>query len=365
MRPQVKIIFKEDSITSLKVVESELPETVNVANPADILEGIGDGYRGFQVSQTKVATLDGTYRVYTERGYPGVITKTLSSSDGTCDISIPVHITGDTPKNLYISFDKVAKEYAKAFTLTNSVNKFTIKRDNNTEAELTLPLASLMLPAALDDATFTLKITKWSKPNASIKLTRFSSQYVATYTGKDIVSLVYSENLLDSQMQILPGICEQYANISVLDRYNALRKRALRDELHGDYVVNIASIDDESGISYTEGSYIISDWDFKSTSSQVDISCRDKSYLFEKINIERVGIKDRTLDDFINIMFTQAKNMTWRYLDGDTQERCRSINVPNSWYTASDLNTMLSKVCALGMLRIYWYVDTFIIGRCA
>lgn len=367
MRPQIKISFKEENVADVTFVTSELPSMSNVANVNDVIEGRGDGFRGYQVSPSTSRVVspfgEGMF-LYSAAGYPGILTSALSDSSGGCSVTIPFHLTGNLPKYLYIAFDKVAKEYAEAFTLSNSANSNKINITNNKGHLITIKFSELDLPSTLNDVTFTLNITKWSRPNASIKITRLSTFYTIQYSGRDIKSFTNSENLLDAQMQIVPGICEQYANISVYDRYNVLKDFALANMLAKDYVVSIAAIDDVESTSYDMGNYIIADWDFESVSSTVGIICRDKSYLFEKINIERAPIKDRTLDELLGIMFSQAKGMSWVYKDNETRVRCEQIVVPNSWYHASDLYTMLNKLCALGMLRIYWYIDTFIVGRC-
>lgn len=367
MRIQVKVNFKEKDVANVFLDEATLPVQTNVSNSDAIVEGVSNGYNGFQLSvgnANPVSRLDGSTRFYPVTGYPGLITMELSGEGGSCSTIIPFVLTGNTPENLYLNFDSVTKEHAVDFKITNNVTNYAITVTNNTSVLLVLPLKDLRLPSTLSNAIFTLKITKWSKPNSSIKITRLSTYYLAVYTGTDLKSVANSENLLDSQMQVTSGICEQYADVSVYDRYGVLRKFALTNKLTPDHVLSISAVDDADGITYEMGSYIISDWNFDGISSTVGITCRDKSYLFEKINIERSVIADRTLDELINILFAQAPGMSWRYQDSETRTRCKAIVIPNNWYHASDLYTMLNKICALGMLRIYWYVDTFIVGRC-
>lgn len=365
MRVQVKISFKDKDAAGVYIDENTLPAQINVANSNAVIEGLSKGARGFQLSASAdnpVSKLDGSSTAFPTSGYPGIITSALSAEDGSCDISILFTLTGNTPENLYIEFDWAAKERAIDFTLSNSYNTYTISQTDNTETLLVIPLKNLYLPTTLQDVQFTLRITKWSKGNASIKITRLSTDYVAVYTGRDIINTSNSENSFDSQMQITPGICEQYIDAQLYDRSGALREFARTDKLTPDHTINISAIDGDT--VYDMGSYIIAEWLFDSTSSVVGVSGRDKSYLFEKINIERSTISERTLDDLITILFAQATDVPWRYQDAGTRERCQSIVIPDNWYLASDLYTMLTKICALGMLRIYWVTDAFIIGRC-
>lgn len=378
MRIQVRLGIKSNDDTSdtSKVIldTANFPKVINVAHSELIAEDTSAealGAAGFQLSPDDgriVSKLDGSRKPFASTGYPGVCTSRLSiNDDDAWYIDIPFKILGKTPENLDIRFDSIVNEYAVEFSLTNEYNNKTITVTDNKEALVTLPLESLALPETLDNVGFTLKITKWSIANASVKLTMLSTStygYIV-YNGKDLQSVSISENLFDSQMQIVPGICEQYADIKVYDRNNVLRKLAANNKLHSDYLVNIIAIDDTNAVTYQMGTYIVSDWNFDGISSDVGITCRDKSYLFEKIDIERSTIADRTLDELLNILFSQASNLPWKYQDDDTRAWCASVHIPNSWYLASDLYTMLNKVCALGMLRIYWYVNAFVVGRCS
>lgn len=368
MRELVRISFKSTDVASIHFYESNLPELANVSNIEALKSGSSSGCKGFQFSETssrKLSALNGSCQFFPSTGYPGIITREISDLDGSCNVAITFTLTGSAPKRLYLNFDDVAKEYAVAFTITSLVTTQSITVTNNTSIINVIELADMRLPSTLNEALFTLTITKWSKPNASIKLTKLSTYYSATFTGSDLKSVSNSENLFDSQMQIVPGICEQYADVQVYDRAGVLRNLALSNELTPDHTLSIVAIDDTDDTEYVLGDYIISDWNFDGISSTVGISCRDKSYLFEKINIERAMIADRTLHDLLTIMFAQAAGMPWKYQDTETQERCKAITVPNSWYHASDLYTMLNKLCALGMLRIYWYINAFIVGRCS
>ena len=373
MRIQVQIGVKSSSDDAAEVVvdTSTIPEVINIAHSNAIAENTtmtSLGAAGFQLSPDDghiVSKLNGSKKPFASSGYPGVCTRELTGINGTCNVAIPFKMTGKAPENLYINFDAVANEYAIAFSLTNSANANVIIVTDNKETFVALPLASLALPEVLANVEFTLRITKWSIANASVKLTLLSMYNYIIYDGKDLQSVSLSENLFDSQMQIVPGICEQYADIKVYDRNNVLRKLAANNKLHSDYLVNILAIDDTNAATHQMGTYIVSDWNFDGISSNVGITCRDKSYLFEKIDIERSTIADRTLDELLNILFSQASNLPWKYQDDDTRAWCASIHVPNSWYLASDLYTMLNKVCALGMLRIYWYVNAFVVGRCS
>ncbi len=204
-----------------------------------------------------------------------------------------------------------------------------------------------------------------------VKIQFVGSNETMTLNGSQLISFTCSENIMDSNLDLNPGICEQYANLEIYDKDGLIRQRGLKGELHKDDIITIIGIDEnvweEGGIAKGEvvlGDYLVEEWKLENNNSHIKIVCRDTSYRLDKINIPRTIISDRTVDDLLNIVFSSAPQMTWVYLDTDTEERCQNITIPNSWYKASDLKTMLESICAVGLLRIYYFNKTFFVGRC-
>ena len=184
------------------------------------------------------------------------------------------------------------------------------------------------------------------------------------FRGKDLISSSNSENLLDAQLSVTPGICEQYANIKLYDREGVLRRLALTQELTADYAVSIEAVDDSTDRVVVLGSYIIAEWQIEGNSSEIEVNGRDGSYLFDKIAVTRSIVQTRTVHDFLSEAFALVPGASWRYQDESTRTRCLSMSVPDGWYEEGDFYKMLNKICYLGMLRIYWFIDAFVVGRC-
>jgi hypothetical protein len=179
------------------------------------------------------------------------------------------------------------------------------------------------------------------------------------YNDSYIEDIRCSENLTNSSIDIEPGICEQYAEITLYDRDGDIHDRASSGTLAKKQKVEILIEDGES-----IGTYFTTEWNVPGESSSITITCSDPSTTFGDIQIESAGIKTRTVDDLLTLTFEQIKSVVWQYIDTDTQAYCESIRVPNSWYYASSAKSTLNKICSLGMLRIYWYIDRFIVARC-
>ena len=368
MRPQVEIKFVPNAEVQLYWGDATLPEQANISNISSVLVNTYRGYKGFQLSQTSdspVTPLDGTYKLYTSNGYKGFISRKLSDDNGIANVAISFYINGQVPEHLYVTFDAVNKEYAKHLRVYSSDNS-TGYHYNNTSANVVvmLPLKEIVNGTMAQNVLITIVVILWSRKNSSVKITSISPFYSSIFAGDTLISFECSENSYDTSMSLRPGICEQYADVKVYDATNALHNLALHNVLDYDCQVTIRIQNDKSE-EYTDiGTYVVNEWEIDANSSEVTILCHDKSYLFEKIDIQRTTVNTRTLNDFIHILFEQARGMSWKYADEDTRERCLGIEIVNSWYRESDLRTMLDKICAVGLLRIYWYLDTFIIARC-
>ena len=333
MKPYVTIALKNISGVVLTYVTST--NNSNVSNPSQAVQKKDKSdLKGFQFSLAS-SVLDGSHTFFPDNGYPGY----LSSS--TQNASITIKAVGDTISNLYITFDPVTGEHAK----TIKVNNKTF--DNNNVSTF------LSFNAATD---IVIELSNWSAPNSTIKVSNIAITPTITLLGSDLINFKCSENLLDSDLQIDPGICEQYADLEIYDRGNIFHQLALEGLLNDDCDVNINTDDFALGI------YISSEWNVEIDNSIISLSCRDRSYLFEKILIQRADIAERSIDDLLNILFSQA-NIPWNYLDNETQTRCQSIVIPNNWFAQSNLKTLLEKICSLGMLRMYWSLNTFYVGR--
>lgn len=363
---QVKVIINfndpSGSVVAPQIVG--LPEQINIQeNTESYTIAFTDGSRGYKGFQLDVSTLNGDSRFYEPTGYPGIITRALSDASGVFEpvIQIPIDLQIAIPEILWIGFDKACKEYATTFSIANITRVKRVIIEDNKASVIGIPMS--LIDARIGD-DIVLKINRWSKANASAKVVRISPYYRATYTGTDLIDFVCSENLLDANLAIQPGICEQYADVRIYDRDNMIHASVGNDALSSDHEIAIYALDDATHNQYILGKYYISDWAVEGDSAEVGVTSRDISYIFDKINVPSVSIKERTVDDMLQFLFSYAQDISWSYIDDDTKEYCEKITTPDNWYRAGTLRELLNKICTLGMLRIYWHVNKFIVARC-
>lgn len=320
-------------------------------------------FKGFQLSPDKntiINTLEGNNTGYALKGYQGYISQQVYTGE-EANVSLQFQVQAINPKaQISIVFDLATNEYCTDFTISNNQNSNVINVTNNNSTLYIFAVKDLQITTG---AIITLTMKKWSKLNRSFTVTSISTSAILEFNSKDIIKFTCSENLMDSDLSVQPGICEQYANIQLYDRQNILHMLALQGVLNKNEEITIYMIDN-IGTKHILGVYYVEQWDIYNDKSCIDIICRDKSYLLEKIDIVRSEVANRTLDDLINILFSQAPGVSWEYCDSETATRCKQIFIPDSWYLASNLQEMLEKICSIGMLRIYWYVNSFKIGRC-
>lgn len=357
MLPIVRISLPSGNTTLVGQFHSQ---EANISNFAQVFKNPEQlGILGFQTSHRVgevVAPLNGSYGVFDISGYPGFVSRQLSDN-GHINVALAFTVIGDVPKSLYFTFDMLSGEYATLFTLTNDLNGKVIVVNNQSVLK-EVDITSMQIT---EGTTITMTILGWSASPRSVKVASISATPTLVIS-KDLVSIDCSENLMDSEMSLTPGVCEQYASIELYDRGLTLHTLGMNGQLHKDYVIDISVM--HNGKHYSLGNYVSESWDTLVDSAKVTIHCRDKTYLFDSINVSSPTMETRTLDALLNILFSQT-NVSWTYLDDETAQRCQEIFIEHNWFANSNLKTLLDKICIVGMLRMYWYMNTFIIGRCA
>lgn len=360
MRPRISIVFPQESDTTLSLA-TPISTPSNMSNSSKAVQKSNRNHEiGFQLSddrQYKTAVLNGQYSFFSENGYSGYLAG--SSTRPATGSLFSIEFNGAAPSNLYLTFDTATGEYAKSIRVTANGKAVTIS--DNKKVKVIIDISSLQLSSR---DTLQLELTNWSVLGRSVKIENIAIAPDLSYIGSQIVDFKCSENLMDSDLSLSPGVCEQYADVTIYDKDDTIHQMALQGLLSQDEQVSIEAVNDATGRVYALGKYLVSEWDVKAINSHVGITCRDKTYLFSQIDIPRADIQRRTIDDLLNTLFNYA-GVQWNYLDTETQTRCSSIVIPNSWYAKSDLLTLLNKICVLGMLRMYWSLDTFYVGRCA
>lgn len=373
MRALIEIEYLTANTQVEGVDENTTSPGCNVSNvvSATVPTNKFQGFKGFHFAGIKgewPAIANGEFLYYPDTGYLGFCSQTLSAADSTTDIKIVFTLSGEVPTYINIQFDKVVNEYATEYTISNNQNsnKITV---NNTRYRSFVNIAPLNITAS---AILTLTITKWSKPFKNIKITRITFGFVGEYTDNELESFKCSEQLLDQRFQIKPGIIEQYADINFKDRFGELQDLAVQGFLMDNLTVSVYAIDDTKEdpnnpgqpLYILQGTYKTDTWDVTGTSNEVKLSCKDVTRSFETVQVRSVDIATRNVDDLLKLCFGYFPQVTWAYIDKDTENYCKSIVTPNSWLYADTLENTLQKVCNLGMLRCYWFTDSIIVARC-
>ena len=184
-------------------------------------------------------------------------------------------------------------------------------------------------------------------------------------SNRDIVSITSSENMTDANVSYLPGVCEQYANVVLYDRNNALHERAMQnksmDGILSIYMFNTSIVDPAPVLV---DSFDISDCKIESDNSDVEINCRDRTYVLDNLYVPEAENAGRTIHTLLSNVFDTIPNASWEYQDVETRVRCQTIFIQNSWYKSGVLRALLNKICVVGMLRIYYKKGVYYVGRC-
>lgn len=317
-----------------------------ITNPSNV--GLSLPFQHSGTAEAIISSLNGLYKVLPEEGYPGYISKTVCDADGVFATPLPQVVFSTTSTIVVVYF---ADGYPIDFTVKCGDIVDTYK--DNKEQVILFNYESA--------GEYTITVSKWSVGNSSLKISRIISLDQFVFTENDLIDFKCSENLLDSQVSIQPGICEQYADITIYDRYKLLYRYVVEYEHElTNSIVRLLVYDDNNNANVI-GAYVITDYDISGQSSQVNLTCSDPSYKLEKIQIPAISPAKRTVADMINIIANYG-NIPIQYANTVVYTQCISIVTPNCWFKADNALNILNKICQLGMLRLYWYIDTFIIG---
>lgn len=361
MRLQVAITLNSNAGARTEMRDLDVTSGINVSNPGEVVSmTTPKGFRGFQLSDDEghiASRLNNGYKFFPDTGYSGYISQDITDAQGEIDtVSFPFYVVGSGDVFLTILFDPLGENYAVNFEIRNYMDQQVAYVYNNRRKSV-----SVTIPAT--GMYFTLKVRKWSKPYSSVIISRITAPQSLVFTGKDIESCEWSEASFDAQMTITPGIVEQYADIVIYDRDGNLHNYAQdNDSGSSEHKVTVHSHDGDQSI--LQGAYIITSWDIPGDSSKIKLLCSDLSPSLDKINIKSFPVANRTVDDMLTFLFVRAGNLPWKYQNSDISSECKSIATPDSWFVPCTLLQLLNKICVLGLLRIYWDTNSFVVARC-
>lgn len=378
MRVEVRVQFDFDKDTATEVVVPNTDDSAesNVSNAKYIIDSENyaySGYRGFQLAESTTAfgeefnkiptVLDGSSRCFPDQGYQGYVSRALSDENGDFYnwVELKLNISGKIPDYLFIRGDQVTGNYPTRYTVSSNLSTVFFTEVVSTRILNIVNLKPLKLPTA-GELTLIVWFHSISKPYQSLKLTQLSLGYQGIYKENALKSVENSEQAFSSSMNLSPGLIAQYADIVIYDRLNLLHDLAKNEALKGRQDVHIYAIED-GGAKEDVGSYKADDWDVPSGSSDITITCTDDTDALDNTYCESGEVADRSVHELLALAFSFL-NAAWQYIDIDTENYCKSIITPNSWYYNGTIKKLLDKICQLGQLNIYKYLGMYTVVRC-
>lgn len=358
---RVEITYAPTYIPSAVATISPTDDASNVSNLDMLVNNTSpSSIKGFHISgDIKRSILDGSYAMYAKEGYSGYCSKSISDAEGSIDLTLTISPKSDDgwgkiPKYLTITFDKLEDAFPTEFIVSNSENTLKIAKINSFRT-VCIDLDELHILST--KTKILVKFTKLSEPYSNLKIQQIAFAKAGVYTDNIIKKFRCSEQLLDTTFNINPCVITQYAEIVFKDKYGEFKKLANADAL-GDNL-NVDIYIDNNLI----GTYVTDEWSVQAHNTEVTLNCVDPSNVFDRIEVPRLPVQKRTLGDLLQIGFGCA-TVSWRYIDTETEQYCTSIVQHDSWLAATTLATYFKMVCMLGLIRIYWHINHFIVARC-
>ena len=349
---QVRLDIVEDrdyTVTSWEFIDPV--GTNNMSNPDKVFNFEGQPFRGIHFSKNygeNTIRIGGGYGLYPTSGFNGFVSATMSDANGNFSQPVTLNVTlSALPEYLCINFDPAQGVRATRITINNS---HVI--DSNTNS-LVIRLRDL----GITTTSLSIVFNRINLPFNPLKITTFTPGLISSFTDRNIQSLTFASQLLDTSFNINPTVIEQYAKVSLIDRDELIANLASGANLAKDLKVMLY-VDDI--LKYT---YLTSVWKIKANNSQIDLECNDPSKKLENQQISALSISDRSLEGLLNIVFTFT-GYTYEAIDEDTRIYISNFIIKNSFVTITTSLDLLKKLCVVGFLRVYWDKNIFKIARC-
>ena len=323
------------------------------ANVSNLPTSDSDGFKGFQLSENDdevVSTLDGTYKFYSNEGYPGWLSDAISNVEGYFTPTIRWLVTFESPvDHFYIRFDSEAEEYASEVR----VNGQTYYND------------STLLPVTLPKtASATIEIVRWNKPYKSAKIVSIDDDQTLVFEGSEIEDVQCSEQAWASSFKLSTGFIQQYADITFRD----VRKRlmALADSGKLTDFMPIDLFIQEDSVWIDLGTYISDSWDVDRTTSKVSVSCNDYTRIFDNVIVDIIA-ENISVADQLTMLSAQIPEVEIipkpdSYVvnpkTGATismQEYLASCIDKDVYFQQVSATEYVSQLCDRWMLLLYWH----------
>lgn len=364
--PKYTTIYLTDVKTSI-INASALPEQIryaNISHPERMVEEENYNFiKGFHLSgDTFTSTpLTGAYEFWGDEGFNGTAGSVVSPSSR---VLIYLDYEGEGNVDFWVLFDPTTPSVTGrvSATIRNSTGS-TSSRDFGSSYGQWVHVSFPSYANRINPVTIACYGGGAYNGNIGAMVLSISPYPYAKMSGSSVLNFRCSENLMDSDLSISPGICEQYGDATLYDRDGLLKQAAFGGRLGEDTSVSFRVIDNDTEEKIELGNYKVADWDNVNDEDHFQLSCRDYSYLLDSILVPKAYVMQRTLDELLQSAFDLC-NTSWTYVDTATQERCQKIVLPKCMYFVTNAKTLLNNICTVGMLRIYWYIDTFYVGRC-
>ena len=335
-----------------------------------------NGKKGFHLSGGNVdengevsgCLLDGTFTFYnkTSASYKGYMGENLSGDDYTFStpeyIEIKAKNSGTYIKDIIIQFDSVANEYATELYFSDALNEDGTYNTKYTSAYKIQNNKTLFVHSFGTNSTLRsikLNITKWSKKNALVKITKIRTGYTGNYSYKNLQSVKWDNFKFAEENELTFGVSSNRATLEINDSADIIDELYAKNLILQNAVVNIYIDDILQGSFYIDtkqnerGSDI---WVFEC----VDALERIKDNIVPTLQLDTSG--NANLKTIISHVLNNT-GITVEYSE-EASIACEEYKIPkayiNPYQTVYDV---LLKVCQVGMLRMYFTVDKLRITR--
>ena len=328
------------------------------------------GYRGFFLSPQVLAVnspLDGTYKLFGEEGFPGFVSASLSSGNGTFTnpIQVQLNIQGTSQDSLgYITFDPSTGEHASEISI--SITSF-VDGVEKTESGIRYANNSVNFTFIIpkNAVTMTISLVRWSHPYKNAKVVGFGTAGVTSIDiASQLLDLSYSQNTVASTDTVRPGIVEQYLEASFYDKGHLFENLYQLMRLTEGLSVKVREWQTNPDMWVDIGTYRSEQWDFDATTGIVKLVCADPTKTITTQEGSAWPLMDRPFSsvqstDTISVRYMLQQEI--RKMSGMSRTDLRAYGGLNSaikfkglYKPEESLSTTIQNICTVTASSFYW-----------
>lgn len=274
---KVDIVYADEELS--RDIKMQVSANSEISHPTEVYK-LQDEPTVKACTMDGNATMDGTYQMMTDECVVGWWSGGLADGNGIFANEPYIEMSFAMRPIIYwrIVGDRKLNQYPEDFTLQYKRNGIVVKMERivcNKDVEI------IVQPKVADITSVRMTISKWSVPNACVKILRFFERVYESYEGKDLLSFEVGEELCSAEENY--NINSDTMTVSIYNENRKFDKGYLRSLMLLDRkLMPYVGIERNGKVEYSPlGTFYSDEWDIPQDSQWVKCTATDRLMRFQ------------------------------------------------------------------------------------